>query len=76
MKTLLIILTILICLGVTSVVYGNEYKDAPLPHYTEERGYGWSTEVPVDKPENVWNILKTWRIGKTLEVFLDKDRVG
>jgi hypothetical protein len=55
---------------------GQKYKPAPDPKYTKERGYGWSEEVPVDKPENKWNLLKEWRSDPNRYVFVDQTKDG
>lgn len=78
-KTIVILAALVFC--VSSLVCAEEdstkkYKPAPLPHYTEEKGYGWDTEVPVIKPEHVWHILKVWRTTDTFSVFVDTDKDG
>jgi len=53
-----------------------EYKDAPLPHFDEEKDYGWMTTVPVDKPEYPHSIMKVWQIHGQRVVFMDMDKDG
>lgn len=69
-------LTTLILLGGVVKSVAGDFKVAPKPHYTEAAGYGWDTKVPVDKPKNVWNILKVWATRETKSVFLDKNKDG
>ena len=78
-KTTTILVGLIFC--VSSLVYAEEdstkkYKSAPLPHYTEEKGYGWSIETPVTKPDHVWHILKVWRTETLFLVFVDKGKDG
>ena len=52
------------------------FKTPPDPAYADPPGYGWATDIPLDKPTNVWNILKVWATRTTKLVFLDKNRDG
>lgn len=54
----------------------SKYKPAPDPKYSKEKGYGWSEEVPVDKPSNVWNVLKEWRSDPNRYIFVDQTKNG
>lgn len=69
---LVIVLFALCCCASTS----SKYKEAPLPHYNLDKGYGWQTTVPIDKPKNVWNILKAWEFPGKIMLFVDKNKDG
>jgi hypothetical protein len=60
----------------SGIAVAGGFKKAPLPHYTETLGYGWSTEVPVDSPDAVWHILKEWRESDLRYIFIDKTKDG
>jgi hypothetical protein len=67
------IITVFMLLVATPVFAEECYKPAP---WSEEKGYGYSEEVPCASEEDVWIVLKEWRIGKTREPFVDKDKDG
>jgi hypothetical protein len=72
-------LALVLCLILVVAVGGTiaaEYAEAPLPHYDAEKGYGWMTNVPVPKPDNVQNILKVWIYYGNRAIFLDTDKDG
>ena len=83
MKSMFIILISVCCLifATTSFAQQEEFVPAPLPHYSEELGYGWETDIPVPKPEDENVILKVWRYKNSNNreiqcVFLDTNRDG
>ena len=72
MKILKQIILILLLLSFFSFADSKEcYKEAPLPHYNYEKGYGYWDKIPCDKPNYVNSIIKEWREGNAREIFLD-----
>ena len=70
---------LVLCLVLAVAVGGTiaaEYKEAPLPHYNAEKNYGWMVKIPLDKPENVNNVLKVWIVYGSRAIFMDKDKDG
>lgn len=72
--TILLSLFLIFCVGGT--VFAEKYKIAPEPHYNRDKGYGWKTNLAIDKPEHVWNILKIWEFPGKLMAFVDKNKDG
>ena len=54
------------------------YKDAPAPHYTAERGYGWDAEMDCSDPADPHVVLKAFLDDDsgTITVFVDMDKDG
>lgn len=76
MKTLIVLLTAL-ALFISSPIYAEEqYKKAPLPHYTKKLGYGWDDKILVNNPKHPWNLLKGWITSTTFSLFMDEDKDG
>jgi len=75
MKKVFVVIFMLIFL-ICGISFATEYKESPLPQYSEDLGYGWSTKIPVDKPDNKQNVLKEWTMYSSRLIFVDQDKDG
>jgi len=77
MRHLLIFICLLLLTSICVSASGEEcYKPAPEPIYTEERDYGYNTDVPCDNDEYIHSIMKTWQNGGTRYIFVDLFKDG
>lgn len=73
MKILKVILiAVIMCFASTGIAEDKKYQPTPKPHYSEEKGYGWNTNVPLPRPGDKWQILKVWNVDKKYySLFMD-----